>query len=67
MKQEYDHYVYHNVAAVTIPTRCPATTLENVRSTRKWAQEVCEPAGGPYSHVWTMCRIVNTHPITRLG
>ena len=45
MRQENDHYVYHNVRMVTIPNGCPATP-ENAISTKRGVQEVCEPTGG---------------------
>ena len=40
MKKKNNHYVYHNAAMITIPTRCPATALENASPIRKRAQEV---------------------------
>ena len=46
MRQENDHYVYHNVTMVTIPIGCPAITPENAIPTRKEVQEVCERTGG---------------------
>ena len=37
MSQENDYYVYHNVATVAIPTRCPTIAPENASSTTKGA------------------------------
>ena len=35
MRQENDHYFYHNVATITTPIECPATAPENASSTKK--------------------------------
>ena len=45
MRQENDHYVYHNAATVTIPTKYSATALEHASPTKKGAQEMFEPGG----------------------
>ena len=64
MRQENDHYVYHNIATVAIPNVClTSATLENAHLTMKGARRCANRLVGPYSHVWTVCRTVNTHPI----
>ena len=42
---------YHNVATVIIPTRCPATALENASPTRKGLRRCANRLMGSYSHM----------------
>ena len=42
MRQENDHYVYHNAVMITIRTGYLKITLENAIPTRKGIQEVCK-------------------------
>ena len=59
MRQKNDNYISNG---------CPtSTTPENACPTKKGKQEVCELIGGSILAVWTVCRTVNTHPITCLG
>ena len=46
MRQENDHYVYHNAATIAISNGCPtSTTPENARLTKKVTQKMCESTG----------------------
>ena len=40
--------------------------LKNARPTRKWPRRCANRLVGPYSHVWTVCRLINTHLISPL-
>ena len=56
MRQENDHYVYHNIATVAIPNEClTSVTPENAHPTMKGARRCAN-----HSHVWTVCRTVYT-------
>ena len=62
-RQKNDHHVYHNATTVAMPSWCsPSTALENAHLTMKGARRCANRLVGSYSHVWTVCTTVNTHP-----
>ena len=66
MRQKNDHYVNIMLRQSLFLSGVRQQLQRMLAPIKKGAQEVCEPTGGPYLQVLTMCKIVNTHPITRL-